>query len=75
MYTDQPMMKEVRVTSGLTGLELAVKQDVSNWAVSVDGDYSALNGISHGSAFDLQHNKVYFKPYGYIFLERKRNKS
>jgi len=52
-----------------------MSQDVSNWAVSVDGDYSALNGISHGSAFDLQHNKVYFKPYGYIFLERKRNKS
>ena len=41
MYTDQPMMKEVRVTSGLTSLELAVKQDVSNWAIS---EYNDLSG-------------------------------
>lgn len=32
MFTDQPVVKEISITDGFTGLELAVKQGVSEWA-------------------------------------------
>jgi murein DD-endopeptidase MepM/ murein hydrolase activator NlpD len=41
MYTDQPAVKEVPLTSDLTGLELAVKQNVSEWSAS---EFNALSG-------------------------------
>lgn len=34
MFTDQPALKEIQVSSSLTGLELAVKNSVSKWLPS-----------------------------------------
>ncbi len=38
MFTDQPAVKEVAVTEGLTSLELAVKQSVSEWTAAEFND-------------------------------------
>ncbi len=41
MFTEKPAMKEIPLTSGLTGLELAVKKGVSDWAPA---SYNNLRG-------------------------------
>ncbi|PKO01154.1 MAG: hypothetical protein CVU42_01530 [Chloroflexi bacterium HGW-Chloroflexi-4] len=38
MYTGTPKIKEFSVTEGLTGLETAVKQGVSNWTLAESND-------------------------------------
>lgn len=41
MYTSNPILKELPVTEGLTGLETAARQGVSNWALA---EYNGLRG-------------------------------
>ena len=54
MYTDEVAVKDIPVTAGLTGLELAVKQNVSNWSLTM---FNGLRG-----PLDLMPNEMLFLP-------------
>ena len=54
MYTEEIAVKDIPITAGLTGLELAVKQDTSNWSLTV---FNGLRG-----PWELIPNEMVFLP-------------